>query len=434
MKTLYIFILGLLIFSFENCFSQLSCYHVVIDAGHGGSDPGSSCYNGTDEKALTLEMTLALRTNLLGKGVTVAMTRTTDVFVALTDRRDFINNENPDVAICMHLNAYNGVVQGTETYWCAGAVSTALANAVQPQLIAAIGYADRGVKNTCYTVLTTSTSIPAILTESLFHDEPNGCTFINSPANQAIVASAHATGIVNYLPVCSTLANDACTGAIQLQNNTVCNYTSGTISGASTSMTTKPSCDVFGSPAQKDVFYYFIATDTAHTVEVNPTGTGADAVDAVVSVYTGTNCSALAEVACAGGTGGSGGVTKFVDLSGLTIGQKYWIRIYDYGTVDPVYPGFEICVTSDVQTHAANNISAGDFVNIYPNPSNDIINIDASFKIDEVIMKNCIGQIIFEKEVFDSSAKFNISYLKSGFYFIEIRYEGRMIIQKLVKQ
>jgi len=434
MRALYFYISVLLLVFSQNSFSQLSCYHVVLDPGHGGSAPGSSCYNGVEEKALTLNMALALKTNLLGKGATVAMTRTTDVDVSLTGRRDFINNENPDVAISMHLNAYDGIVQGTETYWCAGSASTAFANAVQPQLVSTIGYANRGVKNTCYTVLTTNTAIPTILTESLFHDEPNGCSFINSSANQATIANAHATGIVNYLPTCSTLANDECANAIQLQNNTVCNYTTGTMSGATTSMTTKPSCDAFGTPAQKDVFYCFLATDTAHTVEVNPTGTGADAVDAVVSVYTGANCTALTEVACAGGSGGSGGVTKLLDLSGLTIGQKYWIRIYDYGTIDPVYPGFEICVTSDVQTHSSFDRLSDESLRMYPNPAKDMLNIETLFKIEEVIIKNCMGQTISKMYVSDSTLKINVSSLNSGFYFVEIRTANKCIIRKMVKQ
>ena len=239
---------------------------------------------------------------------------------------------------------------------------------------------------------------------------------------------------INACNACIIATNDECVNAVQLQSNYTCNYTTGTLSGVTTSFSSKPSCDAFGAPAQKDVFYYFIATDTAHTVTVNPTGAGADAVDAVVSVYAGASCSALSEIACTGGTGGSGGVTKILELTGLTIGQTYWIRIYDYGTIDPVYSEFQICVTSEIQTQSVQVDLSAKSINAYPNPANEFFNIDALFRIDEVIIRNYLGQIIIKKEVFDSSVKINVSALPMGFYFVELKSEQKSFIQKFIKQ
>ncbi|OPZ97495.1 MAG: Sporulation-specific N-acetylmuramoyl-L-alanine amidase [Bacteroidetes bacterium ADurb.Bin408] len=378
-------------------------------------------------------MTFALRDNLQLKGATVALTRATDVYVGLTTRRDFINNENPDASVCLHLNAYNGVVQGTETYWCAGTPSQNFANQVQPLLVATMGYTNRGVKNTCYTVLTTNTAIPNILTESLFHDEPNGCTYINNPANQAAVAAAHANGIVNYLPACNNVANDECANAQLLQSSTSCNYVSGSLLGASANTLAKPSCDVFGNPARKDVFYYFFATQTEHDIEVNPTGTGADAVDAVIAVYSGPSCSALTEIACTGGTGGSGGVTKNLSLTGLTPGQKYWIRIYDYGAIDPLYPGFEICLTEDVQTSFQNPAVNG-FVKVYPNPVTDFLEIESDVPVCNVFVKNLQGQTMLSGIQGINKIKIDMQNLLPGFYIAEINTGGYIFTSKVVKK
>jgi len=418
----------------NNVLAQLSCYHIVLDAGHGGTDPGSYCANGVAEKVLTLEMCQKLRTNLMNKGATVAMTRSTDVFVSLTNRRDFINNENPDAAISIHLNAYNGVVQGTETFWCAGTPSNALANQVQPLLVSTIGYNNRGVKNSCFTVLTTNTSIPTILTEALFHDEPNGCTFINNSINQTNIANAHAVGIQNYLPVCSSVINNDCANAIQLQSDYMCNFAAGTLTGASASSLSKPSCDVFGNPAKKDVFYVFTALQDQHIVVVDPSGTGADAVDAVVSVYTGANCNTLTEVACGGGTGGSGGSTKTLNLNNLNIGQTYWIRIYDYGTIDPVYPNFEICVTHNTATSTSLYYDNNFYLNIFPNPTPDIINIDASENVKAMSIKNSLGQEVIKYQPHNKQFKTDISFLIAGFYMIEIRFENRVVCNKIIKK
>ena len=145
----------------------------------------------------------------------------------------------------------------------------------------------------------------------------------------------------------STPPNDNCANAITLTSNTSCSNTSGTLNGATVDgFPTQPTCDVFGSSAsQKGVFYKFTATSNSHTITVTPTGSGSTAVDAVVTVYTGSSCNSLNQFDCFGGTGGAGGTQKSKTITGLTIGNTYWIRIYDYGSVDPALPDFQICVT-----------------------------------------------------------------------------------------
>ncbi len=233
---------------------------------------------------------------------------------------------------------------------------------------------------------------------------------------------------------CITAANSDCSNAQQLYSNNLCQYTMGTLLGANSSTLPQSSCDMFGNPAKKDVFYYFYASSDEHTIEVNPTGLGADAVDAVVTCYTGVDCYSLTEIACAGGSGGNGGNTVILNLTGLTVGQKHYIRIYDYGTMDPYYPEFEICVTHNIQSQFTENTHT-DYLNIYPNPAKDILNIDLLDNIEYVIVRNYIGQAIINQSCNASSVSIDVSSLSTGFYSLEIKTSSNtLIVQKLIKQ
>jgi N-acetylmuramoyl-L-alanine amidase len=96
----------------------LSVSRIVIDAGHGGHDPGAQG-NGVSEAELTLDLALRLR-KLLEKqpGVEVVTTRDTDVFVPLQERTAIANRENADLFLSIHANASrNPEVRGIETYF-----------------------------------------------------------------------------------------------------------------------------------------------------------------------------------------------------------------------------------------------------------------------------------------------------------------------------
>lgn len=91
---------------------------VVIDAGHGGNDPG--CHgNKHNEKDVALSITLKvgkyIEENI--KDVKVVYTRKNDVFVPLTEIASHANKNNADLFICIHCNAaVNKQVFGSETY------------------------------------------------------------------------------------------------------------------------------------------------------------------------------------------------------------------------------------------------------------------------------------------------------------------------------
>ncbi|MEO5896911.1 MAG: N-acetylmuramoyl-L-alanine amidase [Vicinamibacterales bacterium] len=96
----------------------LGVSRVVIDAGHGGHDPGAHG-NGVTESELTLDVALRL-SRLLEKqpGVEVVMTRSTDVFIPLEERTAIANKENADLFLSIHANASrNSNARGVETYF-----------------------------------------------------------------------------------------------------------------------------------------------------------------------------------------------------------------------------------------------------------------------------------------------------------------------------
>lgn len=95
-----------------------NAFTVVIDAGHGGKDPGAIGTTGK-EKDLNLAVSLRLAEYFKQEApdIDVYLTRSTDVFLTLQERADFVNKHNADLFICVHTNAAeNKSVAGTETY------------------------------------------------------------------------------------------------------------------------------------------------------------------------------------------------------------------------------------------------------------------------------------------------------------------------------
>ena len=91
---------------------------VVIDAGHGGHDPGAHG-NGINESELVLDVALRLRQLLADQpGIEVVMTRDTDVFIPLEERTAIANRESADLFLSIHANASrNTKARGIETYF-----------------------------------------------------------------------------------------------------------------------------------------------------------------------------------------------------------------------------------------------------------------------------------------------------------------------------
>ena len=94
---------------------------VVIDAGHGGKDPGAVGYKRYREKIVVMDIASELRRLLKSRGYKVFMTRDRDKFVKLSNRTKYANKKNADIFISIHANAVPkksaSKVHGVECYF-----------------------------------------------------------------------------------------------------------------------------------------------------------------------------------------------------------------------------------------------------------------------------------------------------------------------------
>jgi N-acetylmuramoyl-L-alanine amidase len=97
---------------------------VVVDAGHGGTDPGAIGRSGLREKDVNLDIAKRLAKLLAQEGIEVVMTRSIDKFIPLSSRVDIANDSGADLFISIHSNA-NRVrsLIGFEVYYVAPSVS-----------------------------------------------------------------------------------------------------------------------------------------------------------------------------------------------------------------------------------------------------------------------------------------------------------------------
>jgi N-acetylmuramoyl-L-alanine amidase len=222
---------------------------VAVDAGHGGSDPGTVCVfcpRGVREKDVTLAVAKRLRTELERRGIGVVMTRTTDTLINLYERARFCRDEC-DLFVSIHVDALNPrrgyqEIGGIHTYFLGDALtadarrvaalendalrfetgpapaendptlfilkhlglneilreSALLAELVQSEVANVHPGQDRGIQQSRLVVLTTA-SRPAVLVETGYGTNRQDAAFISSSAGQQALARTIADGIVEYL-------------------------------------------------------------------------------------------------------------------------------------------------------------------------------------------------------------------------------------------
>lgn len=117
-KSLLFFVFISAIFLGNNIlFAQKKEFIVVLDAGHGGKDPGKVGYKKVKEKDIALKIVLQVG-KLLGKrkDIKVIYTRKTDIFVDLWERGRIANRADADLFVSVHCNAHNTQAYGAETW------------------------------------------------------------------------------------------------------------------------------------------------------------------------------------------------------------------------------------------------------------------------------------------------------------------------------
>ncbi len=97
---------------------------VVIDAGHGGNDPGAVGRNGLREKDVNLDIAKRLSNLLKAEGVHTVLTRSSDTFIPLSSRVNIANRSGADLFISIHSNANRSrSLSGFEVYYVSPSVS-----------------------------------------------------------------------------------------------------------------------------------------------------------------------------------------------------------------------------------------------------------------------------------------------------------------------
>ncbi len=180
---------------------------VVIDAGHGGSDPGASgTYNGQTykEKDLTLSIAKKVQTILTGSGIPVVMTRTGDIYPTLDERPALANQQNAALFVSIHINSVDNVpsANGVEVYYAGsnndddyGVTSKELAQNLLDEVLKLTGQRSRGVKEESHAV-TRNSNMPAALYEVGFITNEAEIEKMVSEDFQQQVAQGLANGII----------------------------------------------------------------------------------------------------------------------------------------------------------------------------------------------------------------------------------------------
>ncbi|WP_352400039.1 N-acetylmuramoyl-L-alanine amidase family protein [Anaerotignum sp.] len=175
---------------------------LLLDAGHGGNDPGTSG-NGLTEKTLNLDLALKVADYLENSDVKVYLTRDADTRPD-NNTRAKIANQIADLMVSIHFNSAgsNTTANGTETLYQVHSndnnsmlTSRKAAEIMQGHLIGALNTTNRGVKQRTDLLILNGTTVPAILVETCFLSNPGDALKISSSVNQDIVARAMADAI-----------------------------------------------------------------------------------------------------------------------------------------------------------------------------------------------------------------------------------------------
>ena len=90
---------------------------IVVDAGHGGADPGAVAENGIFEKDFTLAAALALEVMLIERGYDVVLSRRADKYLSLSSRSKLAQEKNADLFISLHADHHqNRAIRGASVY------------------------------------------------------------------------------------------------------------------------------------------------------------------------------------------------------------------------------------------------------------------------------------------------------------------------------
>ena len=186
---------------------------IVVDAGHGGIDPGKIGVNNALEKDINLAIALKLERNLKENGIHVVMTRTDDngLYKAndtnkkvrdMKNRLEIIEQAKPALAVSIHQNSYpDPSVSGVQVFYYKDSVkSKEAAEIMQAQMIRTLKPAkERVAKENGSYYLLKKTSVPIVIVECAFMSNPAEAALLTQEEYQERVAWAVYMGIMQTL-------------------------------------------------------------------------------------------------------------------------------------------------------------------------------------------------------------------------------------------
>lgn len=191
---------------------------VVLDAGHGGAEPGAVGPNGLSEKGINLAVVNHAKAALERAGVSTMLTRTGDHRVTLATRAKVVKALNPKAFVSVHHNAEPDgprATPGSETYYqIASRDSKRLSGLVYEEVVKALsGYTvpwvadtDAGAKyrvnsagGDYYGILRLTQGVTAVLAELAFVSNPPEAELLTRPDVQQVEGEAVAQGILRFL-------------------------------------------------------------------------------------------------------------------------------------------------------------------------------------------------------------------------------------------
>jgi len=172
---------------------------IVIDAGHGGKDPGA-VFSSIQEKSLNLDIAKRLRKLLEAEGYQIIMTRTTDEFIELEERAAIANRNNADLFISIHNNSMPENYKGTMTLYSPRDMqnefsSKDLADIIQKNMENSLKSGSIGARERTNLVVLNRTTMPAIIAEVACMSNPQELNLLKT----ATFRQAAAQGLCNAI-------------------------------------------------------------------------------------------------------------------------------------------------------------------------------------------------------------------------------------------
>lgn len=179
---------------------------IVIDAGHGGFDPGAVGGAGTLEKDVNLAVSRRVAALLRQVGASVVETRTEDAALAATKREDIqqrvavAEEAEADLFITIQANSIpQAQYRGGQVFYAAGsAEGKCLSESIQQSLASVLQNTDRQAKSIQDIYVVNKLAIPSVVVEAGFLSNPEEERLLADPSYQQLAAYAVFLGIIGY--------------------------------------------------------------------------------------------------------------------------------------------------------------------------------------------------------------------------------------------